>query len=628
MYLKEIYLQNTGPISKCRVKPPFDTDKNPLPIVIVGPNGSGKSIFLSYIVDSLMEFAKQAFRDIVRSDGLDTPYFRVVHPRGIKSGEQFSLSLLHFNVNNDNLYYCEKSGLLDPTAYSSDVKSIFAPVWKWPTEGSHKDVSTDQEDNWSTDEIHELVSPSGKIIKAEMQKGAYAFFPASRHENPVWLNPRSLEVNMDASANRRFSSDLDKPLQVETCAERNIGWILDVLFDASVDSDIIRKLQKGVALDDAETINWNNSQALQLSRRNIEHILRKVIQDKHAKLHPKLRNDLEHRIAIRLGNGQVIPNLQSLSDGQSQLFHLFTTIMRYGERTDLNRSIHLSKVTGLVIIDEIAAYLHPTLQYSVVPKLIKLFPKVQFIVSSHSPLFLLGMEEEFGTDGLAILELPDGNKINSERFSEFGKAFEYYQATDYFENEVEKRFARGTKPLVLTEGPLDSRYAQAALTQLGHQELLNALDIEFVGVEDEKGETRHGGDRGLNQFRNTYEANSSLFHRPILLLYDCDTRKPNEQIEKLWVRSIPPNNKNTKVKKGIENLFSSDLFEERFYKTEVKEGDYGERNIITEFKKKEFCQWICENGKNAKDFANFVVIVDILKEFVEAYQSASDQPPV
>ena len=50
MYLHEIFLQNTGPISTCHIKPPFDANGNSFPIVIVGPNGSGKSIFLSYIV--------------------------------------------------------------------------------------------------------------------------------------------------------------------------------------------------------------------------------------------------------------------------------------------------------------------------------------------------------------------------------------------------------------------------------------------------------------------------------------------------------------------------------------------------------------------------------------------------
>lgn len=121
MYLHEIFLQNTGPISECHVKPPFDENGNPLPIVIVGPNGSGKTIFLSYIVDALAEFAKKAFTDIVPSDGLNTPYFRIIHPRAIKSGQLSSLSLLHFKANNDNLYYCEKSGELEAASYSPGV---------------------------------------------------------------------------------------------------------------------------------------------------------------------------------------------------------------------------------------------------------------------------------------------------------------------------------------------------------------------------------------------------------------------------------------------------------------------------------------------------------------------------
>ena len=59
MYLSEIYLENTGPISKCHVEMPFADNGNPLPVVVIGPNGSGKSIFLSYIVDALMEFVKK-----------------------------------------------------------------------------------------------------------------------------------------------------------------------------------------------------------------------------------------------------------------------------------------------------------------------------------------------------------------------------------------------------------------------------------------------------------------------------------------------------------------------------------------------------------------------------------------
>ncbi len=633
MYLEEIYLENTGPISKCHVKPSFDNNENPLPIVIVGPNGSGKSVFLSYIVDALMEFAKEAFRDIVSLDSSgQKPYFRIIRPAAIKSGEPFSLSLLHFKANNDSLYYCEKAGVLDPETYSPSVKSVFMPLWNWSTEGNYKRVLTGKEDDlmndWLAGEIDVDISPVGEIIKTEMRNGAYAFFPASRHEDPVWLNPRSLEVNMGVPVNPRFSTELDKPLRVETCAERNIGWILDVLFDAAVDFDIIQRLQRGsddsLFLSEEVKRKWNGWAALQVSRENIEYILRKVVQDERAKLEPRLRNNPEHRLVIQLADGQRIPNLQSLSEGQSQLFHLFTTIIRYGERDNLVMSVRLADITGIVVIDEIASHLHPTLQHDVLPQLIKMFPKVQFIVSSHSPLFLLGMEKEFGPDGLDILELPDGDRITSERFSEFGKAFEYYQNTERFESEIKQLIAKITKPVVMTEGKLDVRYIRAALEMLGEEELLNSLEIRPIGKMGKKGD-EDGGKDGLNRVLNFHKKDSSLINQPMLLLYDWDSGKPDEQIEKLWVRSIPKNPDDDK--EGIENLLPTDLFEDRFYDNKIKKGIHGRNKVDPKFKKVEFCQWICEERKDPADFEEFKKVVEILKQFKNTYQPPSGQQP-
>ena len=609
MYLHEIFLQNTGPISECHVKPLFDDAGNPQPIMIVGPNGSGKTIFLSYIVDALTEFAKQAFRDTValNSSG-DTPYFRIIHPAMIRSGQRFSLSLLHFRANNDNLYYCEKCGVLEAASYSPIVKSVFTPIWNWKTEENDKDVSADE-----------------KTVETEMKNGAYAFFPATRREDPEWLNPESLKAHPTATS-RRFDKKLDKPLWVGTCAEENISWVLDVFLDSLVNPNEQQKLIDFVNALQGQSSEQQppilpqelypvvNRLSFIISCENVKQILQTILQDRTVELILNFRNAGASRISIGMGDGRIIlPTLQSLSEGQSQLFNLFATIIRYGERADLNKSIHLHEITGLVVIDEIAAHLHPTLQHDVLPELISLFPKVQFIVSSHSPLFLLGMEKKFGVDKVTILEMPEAKRINSERYSEFGKAFEYIQSTERFEEEIKQRFATGTKPIVLTEGPQDVRYIERALDVLGEAELLNSLDIEFVGIIDKNGKTHYGGDKGLNHFRNLYEANPSLYHRPILLLYDCDTQKSDEQVEKLWVRLIPKNAENTKVSKGIENLFPEALFTEDFY-SELSKDDGG---YLKRLDKSKFCDWICENG-TATDFAKFDSIVQILKEFVEA----------
>lgn len=45
---------------------------------------------------------------------------------------------------------------------------------------------------------------------------------------------------------------------------------------------------------------------------------------------------------------------------------------------------------GIVLIDEIGAYLHPKWEISVVEKLRTLFPKIQWIFTTHSPVTLLG----------------------------------------------------------------------------------------------------------------------------------------------------------------------------------------------------------------------------------------------
>ena len=87
--------------------------------------------------------------------------------------------------------------------------------------------------------------------------------------------------------------------------------------------------------------------------------------------------------------------------------------------------------------------------------------------------------------------------------------------------------------------------------------------------------------------------------------------------KRLWVRSIKKNTENTKINKGIENLFPIGLFKDEFYSSRVEIGDYGEKKTIEDFKKREFCDWICENG-SVEDFEKFDRVVEIIREFFGA----------
>jgi hypothetical protein len=608
LYLTDIWLDQTGPIDKCHVALPFSPEAKPIPIVLVGPNGAGKSIFLSYVADALFEFGKPVFRDFVSKDFENqSPYFRLVGPTSVRTGCAYSLALLKFKDNEKMFGYVEKAGPLDPQTYSPSIRSTFEALWNWPNEGHHKSVISDQ-----------------KLIEAIFSKEALCYFPASRREIPSWLHMGGIRDQLNFSTRNRFQGVLGKPLYIETSAPDNLSWLLDIFLDSQIDFEKLQALapareQDGVdnskkvdpspALVDART-----RIILARSRKNVERILQEILQDPKAELVLNLRHVAPSRLAIRMGDGRLLPSLDSLSAGQSVLFNMFVTIIRYADRGDINLSLRLHDIHGIVIIDEIDAHLHTGLQHDCLPRLLKLFPGIQFIVASHAPLFLLGMEKAFGHDGFHIIEMPTGERIMSERYAEFENSFECYRDTKRFDEEIKRRISEKQKPLVLTEGQLDPIYVRTALKLLGEDHLDESIDIEFVGIDDDKG-GRHGGKDGLNHFRNVCEANPWLAQRKVLLLYDFDSNKPDETFGNIYVRTIPKSTFASKADAGIENLFPNELFEDRFYKKQIKEGKFGAKNTIIDFDKREFCKWLCEDRKNPEDFKAFKAVIAILRDF-------------
>ena len=278
----------------------------------------------------------------------------------------------------------------------------------------------------------------------------------------------------------------------------------------------------------------------------------------------------------------------------------------------------LDQIEGIVLIDEIDAHLHADLQHEILPTLIKLFPRVQFIVTTHSPLFLLGMEKTYGADGFVILDMPLGQQITTERFAEFQKSYDYYKSTKTHENELEQKLKQSAKPLVLTEGETDPIYIKTALELLGRVDLLNALDIDWVGAQTpgKKGQSFNTGDTALNHASEMMRANPELTTRKVLLLYDCDTNKPPIDEERFSVRALPKNETNTKAVIGVENLLPAALFEDRFYSKITKTTPYGGENTITDFQKAEFCTYICDKRRDIADFAGFSVVIEILGKFL------------
>ena len=86
-------------------------------------------------------------------------------------------------------------------------------------------------------------------------------------------------------------------------------------------------------------------------------------------------------------------SLTDLAAGYRSIFTMIgDMVIRFASQTE-DSLVDLDDLAGIALIDEIDAHLHPKYQYELPNLLSKAFPKVQFIVTTHSPIPLLGLPE-------------------------------------------------------------------------------------------------------------------------------------------------------------------------------------------------------------------------------------------
>ncbi|WP_367867085.1 AAA family ATPase [Pedobacter sp. WC2423] len=129
--------------------------------------------------------------------------------------------------------------------------------------------------------------------------------------------------------------------------------------------------------------------------------------------------DFGNEIYVNYDNEHNLP-LSYYSDGFRNLIYLiFDLVWRASQLNPWLKLTELSaNVNGVVTIDEIDLHLHPRWQAKAVAMLQKLFPKVQFFITTHSPTVVANLEE--GT----LYEVNNKTVIKSEN-DFFGKKINY-----------------------------------------------------------------------------------------------------------------------------------------------------------------------------------------------------------
>jgi len=133
---------------------------------------------------------------------------------------------------------------------------------------------------------------------------------------------------------------------------------------------------------------------------------------------PEFSNLTVRRQPLRMeveNNGKPF-TVNQLSDGEKCLIALIGDLAR---RLAILNPVSANPLegSGIVLIDEIDLHLHPKWQRMVIPKLLDVFPKCQFIVSTHSPNVITHVQHE----SLFLLKQTDSG-IEAEKPSEsYGK---------------------------------------------------------------------------------------------------------------------------------------------------------------------------------------------------------------
>ena len=118
----------------------------------------------------------------------------------------------------------------------------------------------------------------------------------------------------------------------------------------------------------------------------LEKLLQRLFSDNELKL---IFDEDTFEFKIKEPGGKLF-DFNTMSAGYAAAFDIIVDLMMRMEKNS-NRSFHYD-MPGIVLIDEIETHLHLELQKLILPMLTKLFPNIQFIVSTHSPFVINSIE--------------------------------------------------------------------------------------------------------------------------------------------------------------------------------------------------------------------------------------------
>lgn len=234
---------------------------------------------------------------------------------------------------------------------------------------------------------------------------------------------------------KEVERDLGKPnLDVCDIHTSKVDQFLKYLVDLKVQQSVALNKNEEKKVDDIN--KWFD---------NFTEILRELFDDKKLKL---LYNDRNYEFKISSNKKKF--GFTELSAGYNSALDIIVDLML--KMISSGSELRSYEMPGIVLIDEVETHLHLALQRHIMPMLTKFFPKIQFIVTTHSPFVLNSIENAVAYD---LVTREAINDLNEYSYSTLAEAyFGVNTESSYLTNQLD-RFERLTSKAKLSASEKD-----------------------------------------------------------------------------------------------------------------------------------------------------------------------------
>ena len=182
--------------------------------------------------------------------------------------------------------------------------------------------------------------------------------------------------------------------------------------------------------------NQNKIKSINDFFQTIEKVFQKIFEDDSLEF---IFNQKNYQFHFNLGNQKVI-TFDQLSDGFDAFMSIILELFIRRDIIRTRKEDVFYNPCGFVLIDEPETHLHYKLQEQVLPILTSLFPKLQFIVATHSPAVISSIKNAtiFDLDTQKVLpEWGVASSYSELMITHFGLENEYSNIADEIINTTE-----------------------------------------------------------------------------------------------------------------------------------------------------------------------------------------------